>query len=135
MEVLIENGAKIKANREGEYPHFVACSSNLFRVFESMLKNGIDINVRNRKGETFLHMLARQHFENKRSRWHDPVAVIIERMAECDMPDLPKFDLYLKDKKGQDFYDVLMKPGYGYNWKIPFDLLKKLGYDTPELDK
>ena len=133
-DFLIENGAKIKANREGDYPHFVAFFTNRFQIFKSMLKNGVDINAQNKRGETFLHMLARRHLESeKHSFWSDPITETIERMNGEN--EMPKFDLYLKDKKGRDFYDVLMTRNYGYNWRKPFDLLKKKGYDTPELDQ
>lgn len=55
-QTLIENGADINLEREGNHPLLIAITNNHFEMTKFLIENGADLHVRDKDSETVLHV-------------------------------------------------------------------------------
>ena len=101
--LLLENGAKIEKNEDGDYPHFVASQRNKGHLFMIMLKQKISMKELDHDGNTFVHLIAKDYQKGTKNSpaYLKQLRNILQGTAAT------KYDVNHKNDDGLNFYDIL----------------------------
>lgn len=109
---IIDSGIDLNPDGSLWTPLMIATLRSNYQIIDLLLKKGADINKRNRKGQTVLHIAA---------RWKDGdlVRYLIERGADVNVRDYLSWSpLMWASLRGNDSaVDVLIKSGADVNFR------------------
>ena len=131
-ELLIENGAKIIKNEDGDYPHFVAAPRNGAHLMLCMIKQGkaATFKSQDQDGNTFLHKFALD-YKNKEDGTTETTDLQFMHSFIKSFPNR-EFKLHVKNKNDKNFYDILLPKLNAEDKENMIALLKKKEYDPNE---